>query len=257
MSFHYEIQKSATKADIMLEVRLNEVTSDEGSRQAYDYIYRETDIALRESFYLWLVGLLDFQPDDVYLDVSCGHGQLTKLAEQQGIEAHGLDLSQMAIESGYPLPGHRLIVGNSQRLPYADNSVSLVSNIGSIEHYVDMKMAIQEMVRVLQPNGRAVVLLPNTFSLMHNVWTAFRQGRTFIDIQPIQRYAARKEWQQLLEDNGFVVDKTIKYEVERPQTWPDFVSYIRHPKRMAKWLASPFIPLNLAFCFVYICHKSA
>ncbi len=256
MSFHSEKQKSAMKADIMLEVRLNEVASDEGSRQAYDVIYRETDIALRQSFYLWLVNLLNFQADDVYLDVSCGHGQLTKLAEQQGIEAYGLDLSKMAIESGHPMPNHRLIVGNSQRLPYADGSFSLVSNIGSIEHYVDMATAVQEMARVLQPNGRALILLPNTFSLMHNIWTAFRQGRTFIDIQPIQRYAARREWQQLLEENGLVVDKTIKYEIERPQTWPDFRSYLRHPTRMAKWLASPFVPLNLAFCFVYICHKS-
>ena len=92
---------------------------------------------------------------------------------------------------------------------------------------------------------------------MHNIWTALRQGRTFIDNQPIQRYAARQEWQQLLEDNGLVVDKTIKYEIERPQTWPDFLSYIRHPKRMVKWLISPMIPINLAFCFVFICHKPA
>jgi SAM-dependent methyltransferase len=255
MSLYSEKQKPAVKADIMLEIRLNEVASDEDSRQAYEGIYRETDIALRDSFYLWLLNLLDLQPDDVYLDVSCGHGQLTKLAQQQGVNAHGLDLSQMAIESGCPMPGHQLIVGNSQWLPYADSSFSVVSNIGSIEHYVEMDTAVQEMARVLRPNGRALILLPNTFSLLHNIWTAFRQGRTFIDSQPIQRYAARQEWQQLLENNGLVVDKTIKYEIERPQTWPDFMSYIRHPKRMVKWLIAPLIPLNLAFCFVFICHK--
>jgi SAM-dependent methyltransferase len=255
MALHSEIQKSAVKADIMLEIRLNEIDSDEESRLAYEGIYRETDIALRDSFYLWLLNLLALQPDDVYLDVSCGHGQLTKLAWQQGVNAHGLDLSQTAIGSGCPAVEHQLVVGNSQWLPYADGTFSVVSNIGSIEHYVAMDTAVQEMARVLRPNGRAIILLPNTFSLMHNIWTAFREGRTFIDSQPIQRYAAKREWQQLLEENGLVVDRIIKYEIERPATWPDFLSYLYHPKRLMKWLLTPFIPLNLAFCFVYICHK--
>ena len=158
MSLHSEKQKSAVRADIMLEIRLNEVASDEDSRQVYDGIYQVTDIALRDSFYLWLMKLLDWQADDVYLDVSCGHGQLTKLACQQGIDAHGLDLSQMAIESDHPEPEHQLVVGNSQWLPYANDSFSMISNIGSIEHYVEMDTAVREMARVFaakRPGGGA------------------------------------------------------------------------------------------------------
>jgi ubiquinone/menaquinone biosynthesis C-methylase UbiE len=242
-------------AEIMLEIRLNAVATDTDSQQAYDNLYEETDIALRDSFYLWLIDLFKLQPADVYLDVSCGHGQLVHLARSRGVYAsYGLDLSYIALKQGLPENGH-LVVGNSQWLPYRDNSFTVMSNIGSIEHYVDMKTAVSEMARVLKPGGRAFVLLPNTFSLFQNIWYALKQGRTKIDIQPIQRYAARREWEQLLESNGLVVDKAIKYEIERPRTWTDFLGYLRHPKRMFKLLVTPLVPLNLAFCFVFVCHK--
>lgn len=247
---------SANKAEIILEIRLNQVSTDQSSQKAYDSIYTQTDIALRGSFYLWLIELLALQRDDIYLDVSCGHGQLTSLAQQRGIQAYGLDLSYIALHQGKNDHNQPVLVSaNAQQLPFINECFSVISNIGSIEHYTDMHAAVSEMTRVLKPGGRAVVLLPNTFSLMHNIWVAWRHGRTNIDNQPIQRYAARQEWQQLLESNGLVVDKTIKYEIERPRTLTDSLSYLRHPKRLLKFLITPFIPLNLTFCFVFFCHK--
>ena len=120
-----------------------------------------------------------------------------------------------------------------------------------------MKTAVREMTRVLKPGGRAYVLVPNTFSLLTNIWIAFRQGRTSIDQQPIQRYAARLEWQQLVEEYGLVVYKTFKYERERPRTWSDLIHYLSHPKALTRLLLTPIIPLNLAFCFVFVARKSA
>ncbi len=120
-----------------------------------------------------------------------------------------------------------------------------------------MQTAVQQMARVLKPGGRAVVLVPNSFSLMHNIWIAARDGRTNIDQQPIQRYAARLEWQALLEENGLDVTNTIKYEIETPRTLGDWVRYLRHPKKILRLAIRPFVPLNLAFCFVYLCHKQA
>ncbi|MBE7532908.1 MAG: class I SAM-dependent methyltransferase [Chloroflexi bacterium] len=257
---HAETEKQATfsttSTEIIFEIRLNQISNDQGSQQAYDTIYTQTDIALRDSFYLWLIELMALQTDDVYLDVSCGHGQLTSLAQRRGIQAYGLDLSHIALRQGRTDNDEATLVSaNAQQLPFADGCFTVVSNIGSIEHYTDMHTAVSEMTRVLKPGGRAVVLLPNTFSLMHNIWVAWRHGRTNIDNQPIQRYAARREWQQLLESKGLVVEKTIKYEIEKPRTRADFVSYLRHPKRMFKLIMTPFIPLNLAFCFVFFCYK--
>lgn len=242
--------------EIMLEIRLPEISTNNDSRQAYDTIYTEGDISQRASFYLWLVDLFAIQPGDVYLDISCGRVHLPKLARARGAIAHGLDLSHAALKLGRERTGvTNVVTANSQELPYADNSFDVISNIGSLEHYVDMHAAIREMTRVLKPGGRAYVLVPNTFSLTTNIWIAMRQGYTSIDKQPIQRYAARLEWQALIEESGLIVEKTIKYEREWPRTQADLVYYLTHLKDLARVLFQPFVPLNLAFCFVFIARK--
>lgn len=240
----------------MLEIRLPLVETDGDSQEAYNSLYSQTDISQHRSFYLWLMDVLKLQPGELYLDISCGRAHLVELAHQQGAVGHGMDLSYMALRLSRAENGIKnLVAANSQVLPYASDVFDVVSNIGSLEHYVDMKTAVQEMARILKPNGRCVVLVPNTFSLLTNIWIAFREGRTSIDRQPIQRYGARQEWQHLLEDNGLVVDKTLKYERERPRTWADWKDYLRHPKTILRWLLTPVIPLNLIFCFVFIAHK--
>jgi ubiquinone/menaquinone biosynthesis C-methylase UbiE len=242
----------------MLEIRLPQIATDSDSRQAYDDIYTEGDISQRDSFYLWLNQLFALQPGECYLDVSCGRVQLPGLAQQQGAIAHGLDLSHAALKAGRASSAvNNLVTANSQQLPYASHSFDVVSNIGSLEHYVNMYAAVREMTRVLRPGGRAYVLVPNTFSLTTNIWIALRQGRTSIDNQPIQRYAARLEWQALIESYGLQVEKTYKYEREWPRTRTDWGYYLSHPKDMVRLLFQPFVPLNLAFCFLFVARKPA
>jgi ubiquinone/menaquinone biosynthesis C-methylase UbiE len=252
--------QQAPKAEIMLEVRLNETRSHEDSLRGYEAAYSQVgNIAQSTSFYLWILNLLNLKPGEQYLDVSCGQAELLYLARQQGVHAHGIDLSHNALINGQQMFGcQQIVTANSQQLPYKSDGFDVLSNIGSLEHYLDMKLAIQEMARVLKPEGRALILVPNTFSLLTNVWIAFRKGRTSIDqYQPIQRYAARYEWHDLLEENGLTVIKTLKYERERPRTWLDFWAYVRYPKQMIRFLLSPVIPLNLAWSFVFVCQKAS
>jgi len=246
--------KSTGKADIMLEIRLE---TAENSQQAYDDLYTDVGISQPESFYLWMMKILALRADDVYLDVSCGRGELVAMAQAHGVKAYGMDISWAALRSGQrDLGDNHFVVCDAEQLPYADGSFSVASNMGSLEHFRDMKTAVQEMARVLKANGRAFILVPNTFSLMTNIWIAFRQGRTSIDDQPIQRYGARQEWQQLLEENGLTVEKTIKYEHVVPRTRQDWLGHLQHPKRMLRLFLIPFIPLNLAYGFIFVCRKS-
>jgi len=246
-----------SKADIMLEIRLHDVETAADSQNAYNQLYSEAGISQSRSFYEWMYDKLALQAGDVYLDISCGRGELTHLAQAVGVNAHGLDLSFAALHQGRHVDGtHHLLVGNAERLPYASEQFSVVSNIGSLEHFLDMKTAVRETARILRGNGRAIILVPNTFSLLTNIWIAFRQGRTSIDDQPIQRYAARYEWQQLLEENGLRVEKTLKYERIWPRNKVDWEAYLRHPKEMVRLLLTPFIPLNLAWSFIFICRKT-
>jgi hypothetical protein len=83
-----------------------------------------------------------------------------------------------------------------------------------------------------------------------------RQGITSADpIQPIQRYGARADWVCLLESNGLMVRRTVKFERVRPRLARDWGYYARRPKELLHLLVTPFVPLNLAWCFLFTCER--
>lgn len=242
---------------VVLEIRHKEDATTRWSKSVYENIYSIKRIRHLDSFYQWLLGLLDVRPGQRLLDVSCGVGSLPQLAARLGLEAHGVDFSEVALrvarKEGLTV---NLVVADGERLPYPDACFDYVTNIGSLEHYVHPEAGAREIARVLKLDGRACILLPNTFGLLGNVWTALRTGRTFDDGQPIQRYAARLEWQDLLENAGLRVFRTVKYERAWPRNLADARWYLRYPKNLIRLLLGPFVPLNWANYFVYLCSKA-
>jgi SAM-dependent methyltransferase len=239
----------------LLEIR--RISTESNSREAYDVLYAEESLSQIESFYLWLMDRLELPQSGTFLDVSCGAGEVVQLAAQRGLQATGVDISHVVarVARRNVVPFGNIVVSNGECLPFSDASFDFVTNIGSLEHFVSPAQGAREMARVLRPGGRAFVLVPNTFSLLANVWTAFRTGRTSADAQPIQRYGARHDWTRLLEMNGLLVRKTFKYERPRPRSLTDLRHYFRRPKELFRMLATPFVPLNLAWCFLFVCER--
>lgn len=239
-----------------LEIRLGGL--DQKSRQAYDHLYSAESLSQIESFYLWLMDRLDLPSSGRLLDVSCGAGEVVRLAQQRGLAATGIDISEVVARTARqnaPAPSH-ILAGAGETLPFASASFDVITNIGSLEHFVDPASGVREMARVLRPGGHAHVLVPNTFSLLTNILFAFRTGRTSVDNQPIQRYGARADWTQLLEQNGLVPRRVIKYERPWPRVRADWSFYLGRPKQLLRLMAGPFVPLNLAFCFLFACERS-
>ncbi len=242
-----------SEGPFLFEIR--RIRNNENSTDAYDALYSNTSLSQIESFYLWLMDQLRLPPHGRLLDVSCGAGELMRLAAQRGLCATGIDISEVVARAA-----KRTVTGSAQvcaaageSLPFADASFDFVTNIGSLEHFIDPALGVREMSRVLRHNGQAFVLVPNTFSLLSNIWIAFRHGHTSVDEQPIQRYGARADWAALLEQNGLCVQRTLKYERPLPRTRADWQLYLRKPKQMLRAFAAPLVPLNLAFCFLYVC----
>ena len=175
---------------------------------------------------------------------------------QRGLRAVGVDLSFQAVLAGSG-QGVGLGVANGEQLPFSDAAFDYVTNIGSLEHYIDPQAGMCEITRLLTPDGLACILLPNSFSLMANFLCAWHTGRTSDDGQPIQRFAARYEWQDLLQANGLRVIRTVKYECERPRSRKDLQRYLRRPKSFIRLLLTPIIPTNLANSFVYLCVRDS
>lgn len=239
---------------VALEIR--HVEDSHQSKDAYERIYSKAEIRHLVSFYQWLLDLLDPLPGRCLLDISCGVGSLPRLAAQAGLRAHGVDFSEVALRIAHrEAPAIYWVVADGERLPYPDAYFDYITNIGSLEHYVHPEAGVREIARVLKPDGRACILLPNTFGILGNVWTALRTGRTFDDGQPIQRYAARLEWQELLEAGGLRVVRTLKYEQAWPRNFADVLWYLGHFKAIVRLFLGYLVPLNWANYFVYLCKR--
>src|SRR5262249_37074865 len=93
---------------------------------------------------------------DFMLDAGCGEGfYLAMLARQEGLEAHGIDISIPAVNlAARSYPECEWIVANADRfVPYAANSFSAVLSITA-------RMNAPEFRRILRDDGRLLVALP-------------------------------------------------------------------------------------------------
>ncbi len=93
------------------------------------------------------------------LEVSCGHGGGASYFARtyRPAEYVGLDLNPEAIRYGearHQASGLRFQVGDAQKLPFADGSFDVVINVEASHCYPDFPGFVDEVARVLKPNGR-------------------------------------------------------------------------------------------------------
>ena len=241
----------------MIEIWRPDVDGTGESQAAYDAIYGHEGIRQLDSFYLWLLGLLQAEPASRLLDVSCGEGKLVTFAVQAGLTACGVDFSAAAIRAAAMGAGPAgFAVGDGTRLPFGDGWFDYVTCIGSLEHFERPMVGMSEISRVLRPSGRACILLPNTFSLFGNVDYVRKIGDVWDDGQPIQRYNTRNGWTRMLENSGLSVERVARYELPVPRTRRDAVWYLKRPRKVLHLMAGFLVPANLANCHVFLCHSS-
>jgi SAM-dependent methyltransferase len=230
---------------------------DGSTRAAYNEIYGDVGIKHPDWLWTWLLELIGAREGMRLLDVACGEGQLLRFALQRGMEAHGVDLSDVALLSARAgAPGATVATANGEALPYPDGFFDRVTNLGSLEHYEDPVQGAAEMARVVRPDGLVCLHVPNTFGLRWSVLHAWRHGDVHDDGQPIQRYGTRRQWEQVLAEGGLRVERVLGYDepADLPQTPSEWLALPLHPSRMliplTRWL-----PVDMASIFLFLCRR--
>src|ERR1700722_26347 len=105
--------------------------------------------------------LAKVQPGSRFLDVGCGTGRWVRRYAQLGFRPIGIDATagmlQTAREHGTTPP---LTVGWASALPFADAYFDAVSDVTVIQHihYSLQSTVLSEMLRVLKPGGRLILM---------------------------------------------------------------------------------------------------
>ncbi len=114
-----------------------------------------------------IISLLNLKGNDYLLDVGCGTGWAVRYAAnilKEGGEAYGIDLSPKMIErakiNSEAYTNAFFQVGNSEELRFGDNFFNYIICTNSFHHYYDPVKVLNEMRRVLKPQGRIYILDP-------------------------------------------------------------------------------------------------
>jgi ubiquinone/menaquinone biosynthesis C-methylase UbiE len=94
------------------------------------------------------------------IDLGCGPGQTTAFLHGCGVRVRGLDLSaELLREARQRNPGIDFVQGDMLALPFADASLAGVVAFYAIVHFApaELRQALEEMHRVLQPGGRLLL----------------------------------------------------------------------------------------------------
>ncbi len=108
--------------------------------------------------------------DKKVLEIGLGYGTLAQNLAAECGKYYGLDISlgpakivnqrmKLYNLNGVAFPGSELAI------PYKDNFFDVVVSIGCLHHTGNIQKAIDEIYRVLRPNGRAIIMVYNKFSL--------------------------------------------------------------------------------------------
>lgn len=131
------------------------------------------------------------------LDFGCGTGHFVQKLVDEGAEAVGLDL----VREYFPMPEGwgrgRLVQGDVQHLPFAENTFDAVFALDVLEHCGDFEGGVREIHRVLKPGGQIVSTLP----AMNVLYSQLDE------LQGHERRFYRREVRIVLEHNGFAVDR--------------------------------------------------
>jgi len=104
--------------------------------------------------------LLEHVPPGPLLDIGCSLGYGLRAANELGLQAVGLDISDFAVEEcrKQGLSAER---GEITKIPFADETFQMVVMKHILEHTADPRAVMHEVRRVLRPNGGVFISTPN------------------------------------------------------------------------------------------------
>ncbi len=196
-------------------------------------------------------------------DLGCGEGLFTEFIEKQtnNSQVIGIDINSKKIERAIiNSPSTVYIRGDSTKIPLKSSSCDLVFCFELIEHINNTKSLLQEVRRILKPEGIFILSTPNIHS-----FTAFTGKIAYFMMN--KKYTAFDEthinlfWPERLLDNLRVsnfkkVDIYGIFPYPTGFTYPPFLRKLIKSPYLLKFLSKTFknkFLVELSFITLVIC----
>lgn len=116
------------------------------------------------------------------LDIGCGDGTITKNLLDMGLDAYGLDYSE--VSKNFLDTRFNKINIQEDKFPFDDNTFDIVFSKSVVEHLKEPDYLIKESYRVLKPGGIIITMTPS--------WKHGFKEQFYIDhthVTPFTRYS--------------------------------------------------------------------
>ncbi len=146
--------------------------------------------------------LLDLVPTGGrLLEIGCAVGFLLRAAKERGFDAVGVEMSEWASGVARDKFGLDVRTGRLEDAGFADESFDVVVLADVIEHLTDPGQTVAEILRVLRPGGRLLLLTPDAGSAVARAagvrWWGLLDDHYY--------YFSRSTMRRFLERAGFEV----------------------------------------------------
>ncbi|MFA5736557.1 MAG: glycosyltransferase [Candidatus Paceibacterota bacterium] len=185
------------------------------------------------------------------LDLGSGFGKFLLACVKRGYSAIGLELNPQKISQARVLAGERgikinIFQGQAEKLPFPSLEFDFINLAEVIEHVENPKLVLQEMFRVLRPQGCIYVSVPNRFGFYDSHYHLYlinwlprcwaekildligkqKKYRDVIDRQKLSEmhYFTRLDFQKLAESEGFSLIDIRELRLKKIQ--PKFLSWL-------------------------------
>jgi SAM-dependent methyltransferase len=187
------------------------------------------------------------------LDVGCGEGRLARQLIELGHTVVGIEGSTRLAEVARATdPPFEVIVADAAAMPLEDASADLAVACMSLLNFDDLRGALREIARVLEPGGRFAFVTVHPSNAIVNARRILDEGISYFDehdfAEPRERdglrmvfHDAHRPLQDLL---GAVLDAGLTLERIREPV-PD-ASYVADFPEVARWRRDPCFLLGLA-----------
>jgi ubiquinone/menaquinone biosynthesis C-methylase UbiE len=102
--------------------------------------------------------------DKIVLDIASGEGYGSNIMSKEASFVYGVDIDNTTVQEAklkYKKENLEFLAGSASQIPIDDNSIEVVVSFETIEHHNEHQEMMNEIKRVLKPNGILIISTPD------------------------------------------------------------------------------------------------